>query len=307
MERIVSFLPSATELLYELGIEEKLYGVTHECEYPEEAKTKPRVINAVFDPQKMSSKEIDSTTSKLLRDGKDVFTLDEAELVNANPDLIISQNTCEVCAAYSNQVYQALQILKNKPKIHPFDPHDLDGILNTVTEVANLVGKEEEGKKLRESLEKRIENIQTKNFLKKPKVLAIEWLEPFFTSGHWIPQMIQTAGGRNEISKTGEHSRRTDFEEISRSDPDILILMPCGFDKQRTIKEYKEILEKNQQWNSLRAVKNNQVFAVDANSYFSKPSIRTVTGVEILAKIIHPEIFEKFVVPENSFGQIKTN
>ena len=306
MNRIVSFLPSATELLYELGIQKKLYGVTHECEYPAEAKTKPRVINAVFDPQKMSSKEIDSTTSKLLRDGKDVFTLDETNLLNADPDLIISQNTCEVCAAYSNQVYQALQILKNKPKIHSFDPHDIEGILNTVTDVADLVGKKEEGKKLRESLEKRVDNIKNKNYSYIPKVLAIEWLEPFFTSGHWIPQMIQTAGGKNEITQTGEHSRKMNLEEISSSDPDILILMPCGFDTKRTIKEYKQILEKDPQWNKLRAVKNNNVFAVDANSYFSKPSIRTITGIEILAKIIHPEMFENLDVPENSFGQIET-
>jgi len=137
-----------------------------------------------------------------------------------------------------------------------------------------------------------------------PTVLAIEWIEPFFTAGHWIPEMIEFAGGINLISKTGEHSRRMDLVEVKNSDPDIIILMPCGFDTVRTLSEYDAILKNNSAWNSLNAVKNNQVFAVDANSFFSKPSIRTVDGLEILAKIIQPDKFKDLTVSDGSFFHI---
>ena len=136
------------------------------------------------------------------------------------------------------------------------------------------------------------------------KVLAIEWIEPFFTAGHWIPQMIESAGGINLISKSGEHSRRMTMDEIVDSDPDVIIFMPCGFDTLRTVSEYDTILRNNPDWNSLNAVKNKQIFAVDANSFFSKPSIRTVEGLEILAKIIQPDKFGDLVVSEGSFSHI---
>jgi len=159
-------------------------------------------------------------------------------------------------------------------------------------------------KEITNSLEKRIQNIKKTENDKKPKVLAIEWIEPFFTAGHWIPEMIQIAGGVNMISKIGEHSRRLDFQEVIKSDPDIIIMMPCGFDTKRTILEYNNILKENKIWNSLKAVKNGQIFAVDANSFFSKPSIRTIDGLEILAKIIQPDKFEDIHVSEESFSNI---
>ena len=139
----------------------------------------------------------------------------------------------------------------------------------------------------------------------RPRVLALEWIEPFFTSGHWVPEMVEIAGGKNEISSKGEQSRRLKFGEIEQSDPDLIVLMPCGFDTERTISEYKKILLNNPDWNKLRAVKENLVYAVDANSYFSKPSLRTIIGIEILAKIIHPNLFEKLKNSEVSFKQIK--
>ena len=154
------------------------------------------------------------------------------------------------------------------------------------------------------SLQKRIKIIQNSKNKKIPRVLAIEWIEPFFTAGHWIPEMIELAGGINLISKTGEHSRRMAITEVINSNPDIIILMPCGFDTARTISEYNSILKNNHAWNSLNAVKNNQIFAVDANSFFSKPSIRTIEGLEILAKIIQPGKFEDLNVSVNSFSNI---
>lgn len=304
IERIVSFLPSATELLYEFGVQDNLYGVTHECKYPQDATTKLQVINSVINSDELTSKEIDTMTCQLLNDGKDIFILHEDNLKHANPDLIISQETCEVCAAYTNQVNKAVRILQKKPTLFSMDPHSMDEIINSVIELGEILGKEQKAKEITNSLKKRIENIK-KNIIKKsPKVLAIEWIEPFFTAGHWVPEMIQIAGGINMISKTGEHSRRLDIDEIVKSNPEIIIMMPCGFDTQRTVSEYMKILKNNELWNSLNAVKNNQVFAVDANSFFSKPSIRTVEGIEILAKIIQPKEFTNLRISKNSYTQI---
>jgi len=297
-------LPSATELLYEFGVQDNLYGVTHECKHPQDATSKPKVIDSVINSDELTSKEIDTMTCQLLNDKKDIFILNEKNLIESNPDLIISQETCEVCAAYTNQVNKALGILQKKPKLYSMDPHNLNEIINSVTELGKILGNEKRATEITNSLEKRIENIKKIVNNKKPKVLAIEWIEPFFTAGHWIPEMIQIAGGINMISKIGEHSRRLDFKEVAESDPDIIIMMPCGFDTKRTILEYNNILKENKKWNSLKAVKNNQIFAVDANSFFSKPSIRTIEGLEILAKIIHPGKFEDLRVSEESFSHI---
>jgi len=304
VNRIVSFLPSATELLYELEEQDKLFGVTHECKYPSDATKKAKVITTVINSEELTSKEIDTITCNLLKEGKDIFILHENNLKNANPDLIISQETCEVCAAYTNQVSKAVKILEKKPILHSMDPHNMQEILESVTQLGKILGCEEKSRKITDSLEKRIQNIKESTNSKNLKVLAIEWIEPFFTAGHWVPEMIETAGGINMISKKGEHSRRLTMDEVTKSDPDIIILMPCGFDVKRTVSEYDQILKKDNIWNSLTAVKNNKVFAVDANSFFSKPSIRTVEGIEILAKIIQPEEFINLRVSENAFTHI---
>ena len=304
VERIVSFLPSATELLYEFDVADKLFGVTHECKYPEGAKLKPQVISSVINSDDLTSNEINTVTCTLLNEGKNIFELNKKNLINANPDLIISQETCEVCAAYTNQVKCALEILPNKPELYSMDPHNLKEIIQSVTKLGQILNKEKKSIEIVNSLERRIQHIQNSEKKLIPKVLAIEWIEPFFTAGHWIPQMIEFAGGINLISKTGEHSRRMDIDEVVKSKPDIIIFMPCGFDTDRTVQEYESILHNNPAWNSLQAVKNNQIYAVDANSFFSKPSIRTIDGLEILAKIIQPEKFKNLIVPDNSFSKI---
>ena len=304
IQRIVSFLPSATELLYELGVQDILYGVTHECKYPPDAKSKLQIIDSVINSDKLTSKEIDTKTCQLLKDGKDIFVLNEKNLKDANPDLIISQETCEVCAAYTNQVKKAIEILQTKPILHSIDPHNIHEIIHSVTTLGEILEKQVKAKEIVDNLKKRIQHISENPNNEKPKIVAIEWVEPFFTAGHWIPEMIEIAGGVNLISKTGEHSRRLDFEEISKADPDIIIMMPCGFDTKRTISEYNNILKENKVWNELKAVKNKKVFAVDANSFFSKPSIRTIEGLEILAKLIQPEKFKALKVTDESFSLI---
>ena len=303
-QRIVTFLPSATELIYSLGADDKLFGVTHECNYPSNAKTKPRVINSVFDPASMSSKQIDGKICQLMTEGKEIYNLNKENLLNAKPDLIISQNICEVCSAHTEHVKIAMEMLKKKPEVYTMDPHDVDEILVSIKEISKIIGKEKEGNELVDSLSKRLKFIKCKTFEKRPKIVAIEWLDPFFTSGHWIPEMIETAGGENLISTKKMPSRKMKLQEIKEANPDIIVMMPCGFDVKRTVSEYNNVLAENLDWNELKAVKQNNVYAVDANSYFSKPSLRTITGVEVLAKIIHPDIFGDLQLPEDSFAKI---
>jgi iron complex transport system substrate-binding protein len=303
-KRIVSFLPSATELLFELGAGDDLVGVTHECLYPERAKTKPRIINSVFDPEKMTSLQIDQKISELAKENKGVFVVDEENLKKANPDLIIAQGICAVCSAYTNEVNRALEILEKKPDVEILDPHTIDDILVSVMVVAKKIGKENAGQRLVDSLKKRIGVLKNTKLATRPKVLCIEWVEPFFTSGHWVPQMVEIAGGTNLVSVLGLHSRKMTIVEVEKADPDIIIMMPCGFDTKRTVSECHTVLNNNQRWQNLRAIKSKKVFAVDANSYFSKPSIRTITGIEILAKIIHPEEFAALSIPDGAFRQI---
>ena len=303
-QRIVTFLPSATELIYSLGADDKLFGVTHECNYPSGAKTKPRVISSVFDPASMSSKQIDDKICQLMTDGKEIYNLNRENLLDAKPDLIISQNICEVCSAHTEHVKMAVDMLEKKPKVYTMDPHGVNEILVSIMDISKMIGKEKEGNELVDSLSKRLDFVKSKTFEERPKVVAIEWVDPFFTSGHWIPEMIESAGGENLISTEKMPSRKMKLEEIQEANPDIIVMMPCGFDVMRTISEYSSVLAENPDWNELKAVKENNVYAVDANSYFSKPSLRTITGIEVLAKIIHPDVFGDLQLPENSFAKI---
>lgn len=301
--RLVSFLPSATEILYELGVGDKVLAVTHECNYPSAAKSKPKVIHSVFDPQKMTSQEIDRTVVDLMKAGKDIYVLDEQVLKNANPNLIVAQGICEVCSPFTKEINRAVTILGGKPEVLILDPRNLDGILDNIIEVGTKVGKIGKANDFVSNLKARIKTIQHIPKGARPKVLCIEWLDPLFTAGHWVPQMVEIAGGINGISSTGDQSRRMNLDEAVKFDPDIIVLMPCGFDVKRTIQEYEKIADK-ERWRSLKAVKQSEVYAVNANEYFSKPGPRTVIGLEILAKIINPDTFRDLQIPKNSIQKI---
>ena len=304
--RIVSFLPSATEILYLLGSQDQLFGVTHQCNFPPEAKNKPQVIKPVFDPESMTSMQIEEKIQELSRLQKDYFIIDFELLKEIRPDIIISQGLCEVCSPHTKETDKAIRYLDEKPQTLVLDPHNVDDILQNIIDVAITVGKETDGRQIRASFTKRIENISTTFKSNKPKVICLEWFDPFYICGHWVPQMVEIAGGINGISITGERSRKMDFSEIVEFDPDILILLPCGFDLERIIIEY-ESLSHNQQWNSLRAVQTDMVFALDALSYFSRPSPRIITGIEILAKIFNPQPFSNLTTPSNAYVRIKKN
>jgi iron complex transport system substrate-binding protein len=309
-ERIVSFLPSSTEILYEIGAGSQIVGVTHECRYPDDAKRKPQVINSSFDAKKMNSKEIDQKIIELIQSNRNIYLINDEKLREAKPDLIIAQGICEVCAPFAKEIDRAFSILGYRPDILVLDPHDLDDILTSIMDIAERVNRVTEGRKLVASLQKRIDGIRMRSGQRieegkkknndKPKVLCLEWVDPFFIAGHWVPQMVEIAGGISGLSYAGEPSRRINIDEITNFNPDKIILMPCGFDIERTVEEAK-ILETNDKWKSLQSVQSNEVYAVNAGAYFSKPGPRTITGLEVIAKIIDPEGFEAIKVPIDSF------
>jgi iron complex transport system substrate-binding protein len=309
--RIVSFLPSATETLYELGAGNQIVGVTHECNYPSQARKKPRVICSSFDPGQMSGRDIDNKIVELMRTGKDIYIVDENTLKRVSPDLIVAQGLCEVCSPFTKEIDRAVSILggDRRPDLLVLDPHDLDDILVSIMDVAEKIGKVREGRKLVASLQKRIDVVRqsSSNIIMKvkqrPKVLCVEWIDPLFTAGHWVPQMVEYAGGINGLSSTGEPSRRMDIDEAVQLDPDIIVLMPCGFDIEQTLKELP-VLARNEKWKLLQAVKNGNIYAVNANAYFSKPGPRTIVGLEIIAKILHPMTSQHIRVPKGSYKKI---
>jgi len=303
MSRIVSFLPSATEILYDLGVGDQVLAVTHECNYPSEARSKPKVIHSSFDPQKMTSAEIDKKVVELVQAKKDIYVLDEQVLKNANPDLIVAQGICEVCSPYTREINRAVSILQNKPEVLILDPRNLDDILQNIIQIGNKVGKQKEAQELVTKLQARIKTVKDRPKGALPKVLCLEWLDPLFSAGHWVPQMVDIAGGVNGILNTGDQSRRMVLGEAVKFDPDIIILMPCGFDVSRTILEYEK-LQESKIWKQMRAVRDGEVYAVNANEYFSKPGPRTVTGLEILATIINPDTFRDLHIPKNSVQKI---
>ncbi len=301
--RIVSFLPSATETLYELGAGSQIVGVTHECKFPPQARKKPQIIRPSFDPSQMTARDIDNKVVELMRSGKDIYVVDENALKSVSPDLIVAQGLCEVCSPFTKEINKAVNILGNQPDVLILDPHDLDDILVSIMDVAERIGRVGEGRKLVTSLQNRIDSVRSMKIKFRPNVLCIEWIEPLFTAGHWVPQMVEYAGGINGLSTVGEPSRRMDIEEALQLDPDVIVLMPCGFDIERTLKELPG-LASNEKWKSLQAVKNGDVYAVNANAYFSKPGPRTVIGLEIMAKILHPEASQHIRVPKGSFKKI---
>jgi iron complex transport system substrate-binding protein len=301
--RIVSFLPSATEIIYLLGSQDILIGVTHQCNYPNEAKNKPQVIKSVFNSESMTSLQIEEKIQELSRLQNDVFLINYELLKKIQPDLIISQGLCDVCSPHNKEIDKAIQFLNNKPDTLVLDPHTVDDIIQNIMDIAHSIGKEHKGLEIKDSLKKRIEKISTsKN--KKPKVICLEWIDPLYLCGHWVPQMVEIAGGINGISKIGQRSHKIELSQISQFDPDILIMMPCGFDIDKILEEYGS-LQKNHEWNSLKAVQDGMVFAVDALSYFSRPGPRIITGIEILSKIINPDSFVDLIVPLNSYTRLK--
>ena len=286
--RICSLIPGATEIIFSLGLGDDLVGVTHECDYPPEAQQKQVVVQSAFDARRMSSVEIDCKVAELLQAGKGLYRIDEQALIAANPDVILTQGLCEVCALDFNEVVKATELLARKPEIISLNPHSLTDLLDDILRVGEATRRYSAAVKLVADLRERIDGIGQREPDVRPRVVCLEWFEPLYTAGHWVPAMVALAGGYDVLGKTNEPSAKIEWGEVVNARPDVILLMPCGFDVRRTVKEATP-LRALPGWNELPAVKSGNVFALNGNAYFSRPGPRLVDGLEILARIIHPE------------------
>jgi iron complex transport system substrate-binding protein len=286
--RICSLLPGATEITYLLGLGDQIVGVTHECDYPPDAKYKPVVVRSVIDPHRMSSQEIDAKVAELLEAGKGLYTIDDKMFCEASPDVILTQGLCDVCALHYDEVVKAAQRLPRMPEIVSLNPHSLAEILDDILSVGSATGRESIAATLMHTLRGRIDQVVAREPKYRPRVVCLEWFEPLYVAGHWVPEMVTLAGGFDVLGRKGEPSHRVAWRSVIDANPDVILLMPCGFDVRRTVKESTP-LRSLEGWYDLPAVKTGNVYALNGNAYFSRPGPRLVNGLEILARIIHPE------------------
>jgi len=291
-KRIVSFLPSATEIACALGLEDHLVGITHECDYPPSVTAKPVVVRSAVPVEKMSEAEIDKAVSERVREGLSVYQVDEVLLRQLAPDLILAQDLCAVCAPSGNEVSRALNVLPKKPEVLYLTPKSVSGILQNLRDVGRVTGRMEAAERWIDAATKKLEKIAAaaRALPSRPRVFCMEWLDPLYCSGHWVPEMVRIAGGIDEISREGSDSVRTSWQDVLAWSPEILIVMPCGYHLERVIALAAK-LRTLPGWHDLPAVRNRQVYAVDASSYFARPGPRVVEGTELLARLIHPEAF----------------
>jgi len=291
-QRIVSFLPSATEMVCALGLVDQLVGVTHECDYPEEVKRKPVVVRSAIPTEKMSPKEIDAAVSDRIRSGASLYLVDEELLQKLAPDLILTQNLCQVCAPSGNEVSQVLKSLSRKPEILWMTPKSLAEIEDNLRELGQATGRAKEAERLIALGRARLQRlaVTTRDLAPRPRVFCMEWVDPVYCSGHWMPEMVELAGGVDLLSHKGEDSVRISWEEVVKWAPEVLIVAPCGFHLDKVLEQAPQLFCYTG-WSSLPAISQGRVYAVDANSYFARPGPRVVDGTELLAHLIHPELF----------------
>ena len=294
--RICSFLPSATEIVYALGLQDQLYGVTFECDYPPEARSKSRAVRSVFGEAQLSSGEISQLIGQRLKDGLGIYDIDQDVLRAAAPDLLLTQAICEVCAVSTQQVVDASLTLPKQPTILSLDPKCLADVLESIWRVARATHTEAAAAPLVANLQARIDTVLTKAALvtQKPRVLHLEWTEPLMCGGHWIPEMVELAGGVNCFGDQHSDSLRLEWEAIVASQPEVILVMLCGFDVPRALQDIP-LLAQKEAWATLPAVQQQRVYIIDGNAYTSRSGPRLVYGLEIIAEMLHPALFSGMI------------
>jgi iron complex transport system substrate-binding protein len=301
--RICSLLPSSTEILFALGLGDSVVGVTHECDFPPEASKKPALIRPRVDPHAAPA-ELDRQVMELVKRGEGIYAVDAELLASLSPDLIVTQDLCHVCAASPDDLAAALTRFAKRPRVLSLTPHSLGDVWDDIRRVGEATSRRREAQALAITLEQRVAAIEMKaaQSSRRPRVVCLEWLDPYYVGGHWVPEMVAKAGGVDALGKSGEPSFRVTAEQIADSNADVIVVMPCGYDLSRTVEGYHEA-QIPESWNALPAVRNRRIFAVDANSYFSRPGPRLADGVEVLAHILHPDLFPSGF-PADSFRAV---
>src|ERR1700732_1527239 len=291
--RIVSFISSATEMICALGLGDRLLGVTHECDYPPEIVDKPIVVRSVLPIESMSQSEIDRAVTQRLRDGLSLYRVDEALMQEIAPDLILTQDLCQVCAPSGNEGSQLLKTLPSKPQILWLTPKSLEQIFDNLRDLGEATGRSHIAEALIAEGRARLEKIDaaTRTALSRPRVFCMEWMDPVYCCGHWVPEMVRIAGGIDKLGREGADSVRIQWTDVLQWKPEVLIVMPCGFGLEKAA-EQARLLSAYSGWADAPAVRDGRVYAVDANSYFARPGPRVVEGTELLAHLLHPGLFE---------------
>jgi iron complex transport system substrate-binding protein len=280
--KICSFLPSGTEILFALGLGDSVCGVTFECDYPAEARSKPVVVYSKLPPG-LREKEIDTKVKGFSQCGESLYRLDAEKLREIQPDVIVTQDLCHVCAASPNDLGAILYSLARPPQVIALTPHRVDDVLQDVQTVGDACERSQEAAQLVSHLKKRISEV--KNELRDPpRVLCLEWLDPPFVGGHWVPEMVALAGGIDVLGKRGEPGYEVDWPTITAADPDIILAAPCGFHRKE-IEHELAVVPFSQAWFELRAVRNGNVFAMEASGQFSRPAPRIVEGIAEMAEL----------------------
>jgi iron complex transport system substrate-binding protein len=292
VQKIISLLPAATEIVCALGLEDSLIGRSHECDFPASVKLLPVCSDANI-PDNLGSAAIDQKVKELLYDALSIYTVNREKIKELAPDVVITQAQCEVCAVSLKEVEEALEnYLDKEARIISLQPNQLSDVFEDIRKVASALNVTQSGERLIEDLTERVDIIRHKlKFIDtKPTVACIEWLEPLMVSGNWVPEMVSIAGGTSILAEAGKHSPFVKWEDIQQSDPDIILVMPCGFSVERTMKEIDLLLQRPG-FAELKAVKNNRLYIADGNQYFNRSGPRIVDSIEILAEIIHPKQF----------------
>lgn len=288
--RIVSLLPSATEILFALGFDHEIVGVSHECDFPARARARPVVIHSRI-PKGTTPEEIDRLVRDYVSRGESLYSVD-AELVESlAPDLIVTQDLCHVCAASPDDLATALGRSRHQPQILCLNPQDLGDVWRDILWVGDETSHGPQAEKLLLRIGEKLKLIESQVAQTdgRPRVAFLEWLQPFYVGGHWVPEMIAKAGGRDTFGKVATPSFRITMDELIEAAPEVIVVAPCGYNAEQALDEFRSSIFP-EQFHDLPAVRDGKVFALEANSYFSRPGPRLVTGIEILAKVLHPQI-----------------
>jgi iron complex transport system substrate-binding protein len=291
-ERIVSFLPSATEIAFALGLGDRIVGVSHECDYPAEARTRPTIVNCAVPLDGLTPAEVDVVVSAQLRAGRSTYEVDTVLLRTLDPDLILAQDLCEVCAPSGNDTLRALEALDRRPEVLSLTPRSLGDIEEDVRRVARAAGCLEVAEELITRAWQRLNRIiERVRGAPRRRVFFVEWIDPIFCGGHWVPEMIELAGGVDALARKGGESVRVPLADVIAREPEVLIVSPCGAHLESAVEQAWTLLA-DRRWQEVPAVRSGEVYAVDASSYFARPGPRVFEGIEVLAGIIHPACFE---------------
>lgn len=302
--QICSLLPSATEILYALGLGDSVAGVTHECDFPPGAAKKPVLIHPRLSLD-VSPREMDRQVSEMIARGESIYAVDADLLAKIAPDLIVTQDLCHVCTVSPDDLGGALSRLSKRPRVLSLTPHTLADVWEDIRRVGDATHRRRDAQALTLAIEQKIAAIemQVTRATKRPRVLCLEWLDPLYVGGHWVPEMVARAGGKDVLGLAGNPSYKVTAEQIAVSGAEIILVMPCGYNAPRAASEWRTF-NAPQTWRDLPAIRESQVFALDANSYFSRPGPRLVDGVDILAHILHPESFRANSIPTNSVQRL---